>query len=222
LVVVVIFLFVGIGIQPAIANVELKKDIIDVETKNYLFQTIIDIVNNPDVKKLFKQYNNDLIKVDIDRGFYFEVLFRNPRTLHSMIFSKQSLTFEYLDKCYNKGSEITKIIGEDKVIEMIESIRISKPTVFYKLSNIITRNKDLSIRISTLQALNKDSLICDFLMLIGYPIGSLYTLMNIFIKRNEENPIRYLFFRIIGIPINVMMVSMVLLLNYLHCLEFPP
>ena len=45
-------LFLGVGIQPAIATVESKEDFIDVEPKDYLFQTIIDIANNPDVKDI--------------------------------------------------------------------------------------------------------------------------------------------------------------------------
>ena len=51
----VILLLIGIGIQPAIATIETKEEKIDIEPKDYLFQTIIDIANNPDVKELVEQ-----------------------------------------------------------------------------------------------------------------------------------------------------------------------
>jgi hypothetical protein len=44
-------LFLGVGIQPAIATVTPTK-VVDFEPKDYLFQTIIDITNNPDVKDI--------------------------------------------------------------------------------------------------------------------------------------------------------------------------
>ena len=221
LVVGVIVLFIGLGVQPAFATFEPQKDI-DVETNNYLFQTIIDIANNPEIKKLLEQHHNDLFKVDIDRSVYRKIFFRNPRLLFNMLFNKPSITYDYLDKCYNNGIEITNVLGEDKALEMIESIRITNLKVFDDFSNIFTGNEELSKRLSAFQVLNKDGLICNILMLIAYPIGWLFTLMTFFIERNEVNPIRFTIFTIIGIPINVMMVCMVLLLKYLQCLDFPP
>ncbi len=219
LVMIVILLFVGVAVQPSIATV---KQEVDVEPKDYLFQTIIDIVNNPNVKNLLEQYKYELFKVDIDRSVYRKIFFKNPRLFSSLIFTKPSLSIEYLEKCYTRGIEITSIIGEDKALEMIESIRIINLKVFDELSNIFTRNEELSKRISAFQVLNKDGLICNILMLIAYPIGWLFILMTFFIERNEVNPIRFTIFTIIGIPINVMMVCMVLLLKYLQCLDFPP
>ena len=74
----VILLFLGIGIQPAIAIVELKEEIIDVKPKDFLFQTIIDLINNPDINNLLEQSANDLFKVDIDRSVYRKLFLRNP------------------------------------------------------------------------------------------------------------------------------------------------
>ena len=48
--VAVIILFLGLAIQPSVA-VQPETDI-DIEPKDYLFQTIIDIANNPDVKDI--------------------------------------------------------------------------------------------------------------------------------------------------------------------------
>ena len=60
LVVGVIVLFLGVAVQPSIATVQPEQEI-NVEPKDYLFQIIINIANNPNVKGLFKQTKfNDL------------------------------------------------------------------------------------------------------------------------------------------------------------------
>jgi len=157
LVVGVIVLFIGVGIQPAFAIEEPKEEIIDIEPKDCLFQTIVDIANNPEVKKLLKQYDDDLFKVDIDRSIYRKIFLRNPRLFFNTLFTKPSLSIEYLDKCYNKGIEITNIFGEDKVIEMIESIEVTDTRVFDELNNIISKDEELSNRLATLKEMNKES-----------------------------------------------------------------
>ena len=68
LVVGVIVLFLGVGIQPSITTVQprsekavqIKEKTIDVKPKDYLLQTITNISNNPDVKDLlfFKSQQN--------------------------------------------------------------------------------------------------------------------------------------------------------------------
>jgi len=156
LVISVILLFIGVGVQPAIATVEPEEEIIDVNSKDYLFQTIINIANNPDTKNLLEQYKYDFFKVDIDRCVYRKLLLRNPRLITSLLCSKPSLTCEFLDKCYNMGIEITKIIGEDKVLEIIESYELIDKELYYELNNIISKDEELSYRLSTLKKMNKE------------------------------------------------------------------
>jgi len=151
---IIVLLFIGLAIQPSVTTVELKEEIIDVESKDYLFQTIIDIANNPNVKNLIERDNNDFFKVDIDCSVYLKILFRNPRLFHSMIFTKPSLTPEYLDKNYNFGLEIKSILGEDKLQEIIESIKVTDKEVFNKLNSIIINNEELSSRIKILKEIN--------------------------------------------------------------------
>ena len=65
----IIALFIGIGVYPTIAiypkespEIFLDKEtsfIKDTEPKEYLFQTIIDIINNPEVRILFETTKND-------------------------------------------------------------------------------------------------------------------------------------------------------------------
>jgi len=151
----VIVLFVGVGIQPAFATAQQEVEV-DIEPKDYLFQTIIDIPNNQDIKNLIEQYKYDLFKVDIDRNFYRKLFLRNPRLYHSIIFSKSSLTSEYLDKCYKNGIKITNLLGEDKVLENIEKIEITDTSIFDEFNNIINRDEKLSNRLKTLKEMNTE------------------------------------------------------------------
>ena len=147
-------LFLGLAIQPSLA-VQPETEI-DIEPKDYLFQTIIDIANNPNVKNLLEQYKYDLCKVDIDRSVYRKLLLRNLRPFRSMIFTKPSLTYEYLDKSYNQGLEVTNIIGEDKVLEIMESVEITDTKLFDELNNIISKDEELSHRLAILKEMNKE------------------------------------------------------------------
>jgi len=154
LAVAVIILFLGLAIQPSVATVQPETEI-DIEPKEYLFQTIIEIANNPDVNSLLEQHRNDLFKVDIDRSIYRKLFLRNPRLLLNMLFTKPSITCEYLDKCYNNGIEITNIIGEDKALELIESIKVTDIEVFDELNEIVLNNEELSDRLVVLEEMNK-------------------------------------------------------------------
>jgi len=156
LIVSVLLLFIGMSVQPAIATVEPEEEIIDVNSKNYLFQTIINIANNPDIKNLLEQYIYDLLRIDIDRSVYRKLLLRNPRLITSFICSKPRLTCEFLDKCCNMGIEITKIIGENKVLEIIESYELIDKELYYELNNIILEDEELPNRLSTLKKMNKE------------------------------------------------------------------
>ena len=69
LTVAVIILFLGVGIQPSLA-VQPETEI-DIEPKEYLFQTITDIANNPEVKNLLEQCKYDLLEFDIEINFPF-------------------------------------------------------------------------------------------------------------------------------------------------------
>ena len=172
----VIVLFIGMGVQPAIATIEQEEIISDVEPKNYLFQTIIDIASNPEIKELLEKYNPDLFKVDIDRGIYRKLFLRSPRLMCNTLFTKPSISVEYLDKCYNQGIEITDIIGEDKTLEILENVEVTDIKLFDELNNIISNDEELLSRIETLKEMNNEmnpilgySIICSILEFLAMP-----------------------------------------------------
>ena len=99
--------------------------------------------------------DNDLFRVDIDRSNYRKILLRNPRLMFNTLFTKPSMSIEYLNKCYNQGIEVTNIIGEDKVIETIENIEVTDIKLFDELDDIIFKDEELSIRLTTIKELNE-------------------------------------------------------------------
>ena len=229
LAVAVILLFLGLAIQPSIA-VQPETEI-EVEPKDYLFQTIIDIANNPEVKKLFKQYKYDLFEVDIDKGVYRKLLSRNPRLLFDTLFTKPSITSEYLDKCYNNGVEITNIIDEDKVLEIMENVEITDTKLFDGLNDILN-NKDLAERLETIKKINKETnsntpiwdnypIICSimFLILIIFfiPLVLWGTIMDIF---GKESIIWTLMLPGIWILGGLTFVTFMIMRFHLDCIEY--
>jgi len=201
LAVAVIILFLGLAIQPSVA-VQPETEI-DIEPKDYLFQTIIDIANNPELKELLEQHKCDLFKLNVDRSVYCKLFLRYPRLFGSLLFSKSSLTYEYLDRTYSNGIEITKIIGEDKALELIESIKVSDTEIFNEFNNIIANDEELSGRIAPLRELNKelkpDSPLQDW-PLICYILGSIILSVVFLYELSETTSIIGIIVWLITIP----------------------
>jgi len=199
----VIFLFIGVGIQPVFAvnhisntNTIQEEEIKQVgymeDAKDFLFQTIIEIANNPDVKDLLKG-NKELFTSNYDYESVFnELLLKKPLLLFLMIFSKPSISYEYLDTSYNRGNKIINLLGNEKATEIISSINITNPELFDDLQNIIDNNEDFANRFIILESMNENltlgdppfPIICAIidLMLIALviPLGIIELLMTIF------------------------------------------
>ncbi len=181
LVVGVIFLFIGIAIQPGISTPTPKKEEINVEPKDYLFETILEIANNSKVKDLFEEYNQKLIRSDFNyRSMFIKLLFKNPRLLFSMLLTKPSYTYTFLDLSYKRGIELTNIFGEDAISEMTQSLEVTDSGLLDELTSIINDDKILSDRIEAMRIMNNDLKssppledypnICAILKLIALPV----------------------------------------------------
>lgn len=155
----IIVLFVGVCVYPAVAVEPTRhnKNTIeeDIEPKDYLFQTIIDIANNPDVKSLLEQYTGKIFTFDFnDKSVFRELLHKKPILLISSLFTKPSMTHDYLDSIYKRGIELTSILGEERVYELLNSTKITNTEFFVELDHIIVNDEELSKRITTLAELN--------------------------------------------------------------------
>lgn len=172
LVLVIFILFIGVGIYPAIATESISsnniyqkeevKQIEDIDQKEFLFQTIIEISNNPDVRDLFKRIedewkNNNAISLNYNcRNDFLKTLFKKPKILISTLFTRPSFTQKYLNLIHNNGFEIVNLFGEDKSLDIIESATITNHEVFNQLNNIIMNNEELSDKIATLAEMNEE------------------------------------------------------------------
>ena len=151
----VIILFVGVCIQPAFATLQ-PKDIY-VEPKDYLFQTIIDIANNPEVKDIFEKRDSILIESNFElRGNLLKILSRCPRVLISTLFTKNRFSTDYLDLVYENGCKIVKIIGEENTLDIIESVEFKNLEIFEEINDIINDNSELKAKVTTLAGMNKN------------------------------------------------------------------
>ena len=157
---------------------------ISIEPKDYLFQTIIDFANNPEVENLLEQYKYDFFEVDIDRSVYRKLFFRNPRLLFDTLFTKPTMTIEYLNKCFNNGIGFTNILGEDKTLEIIENVKVTDIGLFDTLNNIISEDEKLSNRLEKLKLMNKElnpvTPIEDIICPIAYMLFLLICILTIF------------------------------------------
>ena len=185
----IIVMFLGVGIYPVIAshpkqtpNILTTDETdygIDTEPKEYLFQTIVDIINNPEINLLFETTKNDgeciCYNYDI-RSVFQKIFFKKPLLIFTMIFSKPSITHTYLETNYNRGCEVKNILGEDNSNMIVNSIEITNTEFFSNLNDIIMDNEDIYDKITTLATLNSQnensSIICRILniLLLGYLI----------------------------------------------------
>jgi len=232
LVVAVILLLLVLTIQPSVA-VQPEPEI-EIEPKDYLFQTIIDIANNPEVKELLEQYDYDLFKVDIDRSVYRKIFFRNPRLIFNILFTKPSMSVEYLNKCYNNGIEVTNILGEDNVLDIIENVEFTDTNLFDELNNIITNDDEISNQLARLTNINNalitkndyedNPLFCAILVILIIGLGIFYCPYAWVSNLYENYGLFPLLTFILGIPamISLLLIGTVFLMILAFCyMELP-
>jgi hypothetical protein len=232
-------LFLGVAVQPSIATVQSEE--IEIEPKDYLFQTIIDIANSPEVKKLLEQYDNDLFELDIDRGVYRKLFLRNSKLLFNTIFTKPTMSIENLNKCYNRGFQIANILGEYKSLEIVESIHVIDTEVIDKLNNIIKNDVELFDNIAILQEMNKElysyesfwdnyPIICSILFLIFLTIGFIWSFwlsftglfINVIRFIEEKIPFLYSILAFFDLHLFYLFISPVVIMVKLDCIVFDP
>lgn len=216
LVIGIVFLFIGVGVYPAVAvepitstniiQVEEFEQVEETEQKDYLFQTIIDISNNPDVNELLNQiedeWKNDNCYISWDfncKSVFQKLLLRKPILLFSILFTEPSITHEYLESSYNRGCEVTKVLGEENVIEIVESVEIKNPEILDELYNIIMNDEELYDRITILAEMNEEldtnlpfknySSICKILLILFFVYLIRCGIADFFTIMFHDNPI---------------------------------
>jgi len=190
----IIVVFVSVSFQPIIAentlSVGKESDYSNVDfekAKEYLFQTLIDISNNPEVKEFLNEHKHDLITRNDNnydcKDAIQKIYSQNPKLLKSILFTKPEMTYEYLEKNYNKGLELVNILGEKESLKIVESVKIANLELSNELKDIILNDKELSKRVSVLEEMNKNlisntgflnyPIICLIVLIISSPFAFL-------------------------------------------------
>jgi len=178
----VIVLFIGVSFQPIIAEetVSTKEESnyenysFD-EAKEYLFQTLVDISNNPDVKEFLIEHKRDLIRNNNDNYFknaIQKINSQNPKLLKSVLFTKPEITVEYYETSYNRGLEIVDILGREKSSKFIEYISTFNPELFDELKDIIGNDDELYNKVLALKKISfsNNDIICMIITLLWFPV----------------------------------------------------
>jgi hypothetical protein len=163
---VVVVLFISVSFQPIIAEktitVEKESDYEKVnfeKAKEYLFLTLVDISNNPEVKEFLYEHKHDLFTNKNNnyncKDTIKKIWLQKPKLTKSILFTKPEMIYDYLDTYYNSGFEIFSIIGKEELSNTLESVK-TNPELFNELKNIITNNKELSNKISVLKEMNQE------------------------------------------------------------------
>jgi len=229
----VVVLFVGVSFQPTIAVESVLneresnyEDVDFEEAKKYLFETIIDIANNPEFKDLSKQYGNNLFTSSYDyKNLFSELRIEKPGFLGSMLFIKPKMTDEYLETIYNKGVELVDIIGEEESLKIVESFKMTNPGFFDDLKNVIMDDEELSSRISVLEKMNidpKSDLEWDFPIIctiLNYILGPFVFLIGITLYEIYQSTVQIIF-RILLLPILMPTVYLMVIIKYILIVIF--
>ena len=151
-----IILSLGLAIQPIAANAQIRDVEFDVEPKDFLFETIIDIANNPNIKEYFEQKDNKYINNFNSKILIHKPLLRYPRVFFQILFTKSDLSIKYLNFVYDKGCKLVKIIGEEDTFKIIESNKFRNAENFEMINKIVNKNTELKEKITTITEMNKN------------------------------------------------------------------
>jgi len=221
-------IIVSVVVHPSIANVQPKEEI-NTEPKDYLIQTLLDIINDADVREIFEQSHTKLIDSNF-RVIFQKLIHMCPRVLISTLFTKPKLTKAYLDFIYNNGCEIVKIVGEKDILKVTESINFESSETIIKIKNKIDENPELNTRISTLKEMNKNTkldlpfqkhpIICAILTIIFTPlIITSEFFFELFSHSNNLFPLLEEFFLLI---FELSFSSYLTFMIFFGCIEWPP
>ena len=191
--------------------------------KDYLFETMVEISNNEDVKDLTSSNNQNMFPTNF-----------NQRTLFPVRRNTNKLSVEKLDLLYNIGIKLIDRLGEEKVAEIMETTNIEKPDFSDELFTTIMGNDDLRDRIYTLSEMNVESetlddefpIICGIIKIIFEPISIFFEILyRIMGTPNPFILITLFVFLYYGITYNLMLIvlsPLYLLDEILNCSVIPP
>ena len=148
----IICLFVGVGIQPAVATVEPREEKVDIDPKDLLFQTIIDIANNEEIQSIIQ--NSHI----------------------GMLSSSPFLTKRYLNFAYNMGLILSKTNIASRIQPLFKLYQVGNQGLQERITSIIENDDELNSRIGQLVDLSCD---CENDVAIGWPFPVICSILYV-------------------------------------------
>ena len=121
--------------------------------KDYLFETIVEIANNPEAKELINSNNPNLFSTNSDFRYNPMVPLRR---------NDNRLSVESLEILYNNGLTLIDKLDEDKGSEILSSMEFENSEFYEQLYTIIMSDDELSERVNSLIEMNEKSELVDF------------------------------------------------------------
>jgi hypothetical protein len=115
----------------------------EVNQKELLFQTIVDIVNNKEIQQI-------ILKSQLSKEGFFNLSVRFP------VFSNPVLTKNQLKQMYLIGMMLSKFINKSKIHSIIQQYQLSNSGTQQGISAVINKDATLNEEITQLSALNCD------------------------------------------------------------------
>lgn len=179
--------------------------------KNYLFETLIEIYNNEDVKDLINSNNNNPFSINYN--------------------NRISLSVEKLDFLYNMGIKLVDRLGKKKALEILSN---ANPEFNEQLDTIIMGDEELSKRVNTLYEMNSEEvsiagwgdtpIICFLLfVLLVTMVIFLYIPANFIFKEFHITPDMLIgkIIHLILLPFDIIFFSSGLLFLEFDCYPYP-
>ncbi len=156
LVFAVILLFIGVAIQPGISTNTIQEEKTDVDAKNYLFQTIIDMVNNKEIQNIIQKSENrgSLTNSLHKPGLIISLM--KSRTPFRLLSQSTFLTKNFLEYAYRIGVKLSRTIDVSKMHLILQRYQVRNQEVQKEINTIIENNANLKAEITQLSSLNCD------------------------------------------------------------------
>ena len=115
----------------------------EVNPKELLFQTIVDMANNKEIQRI-------VFKAQMNRGIFFH------SKIKLLLFRSPVFTMNQLRKMYVIGLFLSKTISKSKIHSMVTQYQINNPGLQKQITAVIEKDATLKEEITQLSALRCD------------------------------------------------------------------
>jgi hypothetical protein len=213
----------------------------EINPKVVLVQTIIDILDTPELQPFFIQHtkewknNQRFTVIDNEPNSLVQSVLKIKERIHfSLLSDKPASLYRSLMYDYDQGYKIMNLVGEKEVIAMMKSITFTTPQVINDLKNILMKNDNLKEKITRLSIINKEvktdtqsgeqmPIIC-FILLILFASVAIRDLIftEAFTSTEHTNPILSLIFLLIAEMFFIRAIIVFVIAAILGCIQYWP